>query len=233
MAALKSEGKCLYCNEMYSKSGMGRHLATHLKKLEKEKPTTKTAFHLQIPAAEMFLHLLVSESTTFGKIDAFLRQIWLDCCGHLSMFQIKGKRYNNNWDTNEYGEKMSQRIGKVFRKGLKLDYDYDFGSTTRLNIQVVNEYNINVPKGISLLSRNEPLPILCHTCNKKAAVEICSIHIYEGASMFCTTCARKHARSCSDFEDYAAMPVVNSPRMGVCGYDGGTIDQGRDGIWKA
>ena len=33
---------------------------------------------------------------------------------------------------------------------------------------------------------------------------------------------------CSDFDDYASMPVVNSPRMGVCGYEGGSIDLERD-----
>lgn len=232
MSQLKSEGKCLYCHEIYSKSGMGRHLATHLKEMEKESPYSKLAFHVQIPAAEMFLHLLISESTTLGKLDTFLRQIWLDCCGHLSMFQIKGKQYNNDWDSGQYGEKMSNKVGKVFKKGVKLDYDYDFGSTTQLQIKVVNEYKVKVPNSILLLSRNEPLPILCHTCDKKAAEEICSIHIYEGESMFCETCAKKHAKKCDDFDDYANMPVVNSPRMGVCGYDGGAIDQERDGIWK-
>lgn len=232
MAALKSMGKCVYCNELYSKSGIGRHLTTHLKKIEKENPTTKKAFHVQVPAAEMFLHLLISESTTFASFDDFLRQIWLECCGHLSAFNVKGKRYNNDWDSGEYGEKKSQKVGKVFKKGIKLEYDYDFGSTTRLEIKVVNSYKIAVPKGIALLSRNEPLPIMCQTCGKKPATEICSVHIYQGACLFCDTCAKKHAKSCDDFDDYAAMPVVNSPRMGVCAYDGGQIDQERDGIWK-
>lgn len=38
----------------------------------------------------------------------------------------------------------------------------------------------------------------------------------------------KHTEECEDFNDYAQMPVVNSPRMGECGYDGGTIDLERD-----
>ena len=232
MKKLKSEGKCIYCDQLYAGRGIGRHLATHLKTMEKEKLSTKEAFHLKIPAAEMFLHLLVSGTTTFSKLDAFLRGIWLECCGHLSSFQIKGKRYDFDWDANETGEKMSAKVATVFSKGVKLEYDYDFGSTTRLEIQVVNSYKIAVPKGILLLSRNEPLPILCHTCEKKPAKQICSICIYEGASMFCDSCAKKHEKTCSDFEDYAGMPVVNSPRMGVCGYDGGRIDTKRDGIWK-
>jgi len=27
------------------------------------------------------------------------------------------------------------------------------------------------------------------------------------------------------------MPIVNSPRMGVCGYEGGVIDIERDGVF--
>ena len=62
---------------------------------------------------------------------------------------------------------MTQKVGKVFKKGLKLEYDYDFGSTTRLEIRVIDAYKVKTTKGISLLSRNEPLPIMCHTCNNK------------------------------------------------------------------
>jgi hypothetical protein len=52
---------------------------------------------------------------------------------------------------------------------------------------------------------------------------------YEDDYLFCPKCAKKHAKECRDFEAYAAMPVVNFPRMGVCGYTGGTIDTERDG----
>jgi hypothetical protein len=49
--------------------------------------------------------------------------------------------------------------------------------------------------------------------------------------MFCEKCAKKHAEKCEDFKEYAAMPVVNSPRMGVCDYMGGCIDTERDGVF--
>jgi hypothetical protein len=232
MAELKSEGKCVFCEKMYSKRGIGRHLGTHLKSLEKEAKTTKKAYHLMVPAAEMFLHLLVDGATTFGKLDNFLREIWLECCGHLSSFEVQGKRYNNDWDSLEYGEKSNKKVGQVFRKGMKLDYKYDFGSTTYLEIKVVEEYNVKAKGGILLLSRNEPLPILCHVCEEHPAIEICAVCIYSGSCVFCEKCAKKHAKSCSDFGDNANMPIVNSPRMGVCGYDGGVIDVERDGRYR-
>lgn len=232
MEKLQSEGKCKYCNKKYKKAGIGRHLSTHLKKIEKETTAKNNAFHLYIPAAEMFLHLLVNGNTTFGDLDEFLRAIWLECCGHLSAFKVKGKHYDYDWDATDFGEKMHQKVSKVFTKGQIIEYDYDFGSTTRLTIKVVNKYKIKVSEGILLLSRNEPLPILCHNCSKKPAHEICSVHMYEGNCLFCKNCAKKHAKSCPDFEDYASLAIVNSPRMGVCGYDGGTIDLARDGVWK-
>ena len=45
-------------------------------------------------------------------------------------------------------------------------------------------------------------------------------------------CSVKHAETCEDFDDYAKMPVVNSLRIGECGYLGGVIDMERDGPYR-
>ena len=34
-----------------------------------------------------------------------------------------------------------------------------------------------------------------------------------------------------DFAEYASLPVVNSPRIGVCAYEGGIIDTERDSVF--
>lgn len=116
---------------------------------------------------------------------------------------------------------------------MKLQYQYDFGSTTELQVTVVNEYPVKADQAIVLLSRNEPLKLLCEKCGNVPAILICSVCcVYKDEGMFCAKCAKKHAKSCEDFDDYAAMPVVNSPRMGVCGYDGGRIDIERDGVFE-
>ena len=180
----------------------------------------------------MFLHLLVAETATLNDLDSYLRQIWLECCGHLSSFEVIGKKYDNDWDSGEIGEKKEQKVVHLFQKGMKIQYLYDYGSTTQLEIRVVNEYHIKTSKKIVLLSRNEPLPILCHSCGKKPAAEICTVCLYDGEAFFCKACAKKHAKTCEDFADYSGTEVVNSPRMGVCGYDGGMIDKKRDGVWK-
>ena len=127
---------------------------------------------------------------------------------------------------------MSRKAKDVFTPDLKLEYEYDFGSSTYLLITAVAQFPFKTDDDIVLLSRNEPLKLICHVCKKEPAVQICTVHDWNEASIFCPKCAKKHEKECDDFEDYAAMPIVNSPRMGVCGYDGGTIDAERDGVFK-
>jgi hypothetical protein len=126
---------------------------------------------------------------------------------------------------------MSRKTDKVFYKGLKLEYEYDFGSSTELLLTVVEEYPVKADEEIVLLSRNEPLEWLCDTCQEEPATQICTVHDWDDESLFCDKCAQKHAKKCEDFKEYTAMPVVNSPRMGVCGYTGGSIDIERDGVF--
>lgn len=125
----------------------------------------------------------------------------------------------------------SRKVKKVFYKDLKLEYEYDFGSSTELLLTVIEGYPVKADKKIVLLSRNEPLEWLCDACKKAPATQICTAHGWNEDSLFCGKCGIKHAKTCEDFEDYSAMPVVNSPRMGVCAYDGGVIDKERDGIF--
>jgi hypothetical protein len=231
---LKSEGKCVYCNQMFAKAGITKHLDKHLQDLEREQKTTETAFHVKIQVDEMFLHLLVSSGAQLVDLDEFLRAIWLECCGHMSSFKQKGKRYEIDYDDEDadFGEPMGELIANIFKEDMVLQYDYDFGSTTALEIKVLKSYYVSVKEPITLLSRNEPLPIMCGICKTQAAVKICSVHMYEEYAFYCKDCQKKHAKVCPDFKDYAAMPVVNSPRMGVCAYEGGSIDKKRDGVFK-
>jgi len=168
----------------------------------------------------------------------------LECCGHLSSFDIKKKQVGSHnrhanrldlllramdFDEDVGDEDQSIPIGEFMKKGMKIDYEYDFGSTTKLEITVMGEYQMKAPKPLFLLSRNEPLKILCTTCNKKPAEVMCRVCYDDN---FCNSCKDKHVKECSDFAEYSKMEIVNSPRMGVCGYDGGRIDKERDGAWK-
>jgi hypothetical protein len=219
---LKSEGECLYCKQMFSQKEIGKHLVKHLLEMEKTDANkeTKTYCHVEVEAGEMFLHLLVKGDATMKKIDSFLRNIWLECCGHMSEFGHKN-----------FNIAMSHKVGNVFEPRVKIFHDYDFGTTTRVFLKGLKSYNLNLKEGLILMSRNEPLKLMCSICKTKPAVNMCSTCCWEKDAYFCKSCSKKHEKVCDDFLDYSCMPVVNSPRMGECGYTGGAIDTERDGAY--
>lgn len=243
-----SIGKCIFCGKSFPKISLTRHLNNHLEEngLGVQKGYS---FHVKIEAApgwgdpRFFLNIWVDGKTSLIKIDSFLRQIWLECCGHMSAFRFPRQQQSpvnffnslakgNPMGLGEFGEIPFERKAKdIFHKDLKLEYEYDFGSTTKLKLTVLAEYETAASQPLLLLSRNEPLPLLCETCKLEPATQMCSVCIGNEDGYFCDACAKKHSKTCEDFLDYAAMPVVNSPRMGVCAYNGGTIDTERDGVF--
>jgi hypothetical protein len=220
---IKSEGKCLYCDELLSQSAIGRHLAKHLGLMEKESAgkSQSNFCHVEVEAGEMFLHLLVKGDAPMKTIDGFLRDIWLECCGHLSGFGHK-----------KFKIKMKDRVEDVFQPKVKIYHDYDYGTTTRVFLNAKKQYQLALKEQIILLSRNEPLKLMCALCEIEPAINLCSVCCYQEMAFYCKKCSKKHAKTCEDFADYAEMPVVNSPRMGECGYIGGRIDKARDGVYK-
>ena len=247
----KSEGKCLFCGETFDKAGINKHLTSHIKEISKTgKPGNSFLVKVETAkrwgATPYFLILWVNGGATLKAIDTFLRDIWLDCCGHLSAFELPRKRTSKKFGTKDIRNSflldpdsefpneiaMSKKANIVFSKGLELEYTYDFGSSTELCVTVMAEYPVKADKKIVLLSRNEPIKIMCSVCKKALATQICTVCMYQRNAEFCENCAPKHAKKCNDFDDYASMPVVNSPRMGVCGYTGGSIDTERDGVFK-
>ena len=242
---IKSEGKCLFCEKTFTKAGINRHLAKHLTDKTTEGVAGKS-FFVKVETTKRwgstpyFLSLWIDGEAKMKDMDNFLRQIWLECCGHLSAFSYPVKRGRgfgmnifNPFDMEDEDEiSMNKKVKTVLYKDLALEYEYDFGTTTKLGITVVGEYPVKADKKIVLLSRNEPLEIICSICGKAPATQICTSCSYREEAMYCDKCAKKHAKKCDDFYDYASMPVVNSPRMGECGYEGGTIDVERDGVYK-
>lgn len=220
---ISSEGKCVYCNTTFSQKDIVKHLAVHLAQMEKESAgkKNKTFCHIEVSEGLMFLHLLVNGSAKMSAIDYFLREIWLECCGHMSGFKNKNFEISKN-----------DLVANIFSPKVKVFYDYDYGDTTSLVLKAHKQYQLSLKYDIVLLSRNEPLKILCSVCKKKPAISLCTTCFYDKEAFYCKSCAAKHEETCEDFADYANMPVVNSPRMGVCGYTGGSIDVERDGHYK-
>jgi hypothetical protein len=102
-----------------------------------------------------------------------------------------------------------------FSTGDKLTHEYDFGSTTETLITVIGTIRRKLQKeAVRLLARNVPPQFKCAECGAPAEY-VCTECMYDSDNPFyCAKCSEEH-----EHEDML-MPVTNSPRMGVCGYDG-------------
>ncbi|HIR47304.1 MAG TPA: hypothetical protein IAB89_06545 [Candidatus Caccousia avicola] len=151
-----------------------------------------------------WLYLDMPLTSTLKTLDTFLREIWLECCGHMSAFYQRG----------------GVEIGKSTKlesipTGSVLFYEYDFGSTTELRITFLHP--VSRPKqrkAVRLLARNLPLPFECGQCGEAADYICCECDAMEEYPFFCEKCLASHEH------EGCALPVVNSPRMGVCAYCG-------------
>jgi len=168
-----------------------------------------------------WMHLEVSAAITLGELDRFLRDIWLECCGHLSAFEIGGVRYSSSADMDDgwlsIGKSMRVRLDKVLSPGQGCSYEYDFGSTTELRLKVVSEREVAGPwkaNQVKVIARNNAPSGSCDVCGKPAT-EICSQCMYDDKGSLCDECAKNH-----ECGEEMLLPVVNSRGAGVCGYTG-------------
>lgn len=162
-------------------------MTKHLKKCEQRKTTIEKQegkgeikiFHIMAEGRylpQYWIHFEMPANATLKDLDNFLRNIWVECCGHLSAFTIDNIRYSS-YPLKEYDER-------------------------------------SMKEKVKLLARNEPPPIKCEICGKTATY-VCSQCRYEGKGWLCDECASKH-----ECGEEMLLPVVNSPRVGMCGYTG-------------
>jgi len=187
-------GNCFMCGKTAAKTAMKNHI------LKEHNSGDEPCYLIKAEGAynkDYWLFFAISADATLTKVDKFLRDIWCECCGHLSAFRGQG------------GEIGKSRKISALSVGDKLLYEYDFGSTTEIILIIVSEISSTKQRDkVTLLARNEPLPETCETCQAPAAY----INAWEG-NLVCETCAEEE-------DEDALMPIVNSPRMGECGYDG-------------
>lgn len=215
----QSQGKCAFCGRQMTKSGLTKHLKTCPQRKEaidkanlgseKEQPL----YHLQIQdvwGGWYWLHIEMRGSATLQDLDHYLRAIWLECCGHLSQFSIGG------WSGDEID--MEKKISQVFKPDIVLTHIYDFGTSSETLVKAVD-----MRKGkpltqhpIYLMARNAPPDIPCSECEKPARwlCEECAYETDESLA-FCD----EHAEQHEHYEE-GLVEIVNSPRMGMCGYCG-------------
>lgn len=229
---LASTGKCSLCDKTFDKKEVTKHLDSCIKEKSggedsstKKKLKKGKIFHLVVEGCdqpEYWIHIAAPAQAKLTHLDGFLRDIWVECCGHLSAFNIGGVSYSSDasnadsfWlDSGDEGdESMDVTLEKVLSPQMKFLYEYDFGTTTELTLKVLSVYE-GLVGGILLLARNDPPVIMCDSCGK-VAVQICSECVFDGEGWLCDECAPKH-----ECGEEMCLPVVNSPRVGMCGYCG-------------
>ena len=231
MARQTSKGTCTFCHRELSKASMTRHLASCEQRTvmqgeneSRQKTRKSKAFHLIVEGYRLpmyWMHLEVGAGTTLATLDRFLRDTWLECCGHLSVFRIGGFNYYVEEETDAYyywdmrRKNMQVKLEEVLSPGQTCLYEYDFGSTTELLVKVISGQEVDMKgKAIQILARNSLSIIPCDMCGEPAT-SFCTQCIYEDKGCLCETCAKSH--TCGEER---LLPLVNSPRAGVCGYTG-------------
>jgi hypothetical protein len=207
-------GICGICRRRLSRAAMPGHLLSCLTALHAPS-RPMDAFHLTVECGGgedvYWMHLLVCASAPLRALDRVLRQVWLECCGHFSMFLIDGARFTvEALHPNDRG--MDVHLEEVLTPGRRFAHEYDLGSPTRLTLHVGHRIRVQMPgsAAVGLLARNEPPRFSCDGCGRPA----CAI---------CTGCDRRLCGPCSDdhaCDEALRLPVCNSPRCGVCAYTG-------------
>jgi uncharacterized protein CbrC (UPF0167 family) len=219
----QSKGTCNYCHKEMAKGGISKHLATcpvrqaAIAKAESNKKSApEQLYHLRVQDAystDFWLDLEMRGSKSLNDLDSYLREIWLECCGHLSEFSLGGFG-------NTIGKQ--RKINDVFQRTDALEHTYDFGTSSETLVKVVNvrEGNPTTPKPIALMARNVMPTVKCVRCEQQAT-HVCMECVYEDETD--GTLCDKHTENHPHDNYGEPMELFNSPRSGMCGYCGPAV----------
>lgn len=225
------KGTCKICNKKIMDGNYAEHLHECVD-TERDNVNDNNFYLLHIQDADiegywMFVGCVCS--TTLEELDVFLREKWVDCCGHMSEYtksksgKIIGMKttmdqvYQQTYPIVD--SKKSTKSAKSTKSNVMMEiepirYDYDFGSPTTLFITILQKYEKCIfDDKIFLLMENDPILFKCKKCRKRST-QICDSCIIK----LCVNCSKKH--ECPESDEAIIYDLYNSPRIGVCGYFG-------------
>lgn len=217
----QTKGACVFCGRELTRSGMAKHLKACPGRREaiqaadaRAEGAPERLYRLQVHpewGSVFWLQLEAKGSARLEDLDHYLRWIWLECCGHMSQFSFGG------WRGEEIS--MRRRIEHVLRPGDELTHIYDFGteSVTLVRVMDIREGQPLSTHPIFPMARNHMPEHACAECGEPAQWA-CQQCLYEGSGegTFCGKHAEEHLH-----DEYGEpFPLVNSPRLGLCGYTG-------------
>jgi len=211
----ETRGTCAYCGGVVTRRGVDKHLAACQKRqaaLQASNQPSETLWRLHLQGSYnhgFWLELEMRGSASLDDLDQYLRAIWLECCDHLSQFSLGG------WRGSVVD--MDRKADHVFQLEMIMRHEYDFGTPSETDIKVlgVSQGKPATQNPLSLLARNQMPEQTCQECDQKAAW-LCMECVYEhGEDVFlCDDHLENHEH------EEGPIKLVNSPRVGMCGYTG-------------
>jgi hypothetical protein len=158
-----------------------------------------------------WLVVLARHDARLGDLDQLIRDVWVECCGHLSSFLIEEVIYESDAECST--DAMDVPLSHVLTRDSTFSYDYDFGSTTSLDLKVIGETPV-APRDsqLCLIARNDRPVISCDRCGDTAEFTRDDLE-EEGPRYYC----RKCLQSVNPDHEWVDT-IANSPRNGICGY---------------
>ena len=125
--AKRTKGKCKYCGKEYTFSYMNKHLPVCEERQKKwaEETGGKKCGYFELAVypkynRDYWLYVEIKETATLKDVDQFLRDIWVECCGHLSAFKIGGVSYDvmpqNDFFWGGTRKSMNYKLKSVLKK---------------------------------------------------------------------------------------------------------------------
>lgn len=201
-------------------------------------------------APQYWLVVEANADATLWDLDDFLRDIWVECCGHLSMFRIGGMEFSAHpEDSWNEALGMNVRLRDYLQVGLEFYYLYDFGNT-ELKIRVADSRVGKCQKAASCCfhatihtttsapcARATRQPMWCSVAGTTSRSATRARAMFGDDFYFSGESDENGYDSLTDEQRKArdkrieeltednhisdgTLPVCNSPRMGVCGYEG-------------
>ncbi len=172
---MASKGKCYYCNNIYTKSGMTRHLNSCAakreiigKSLTGDLSLDQGYFALKIQdddREDYWMQILIRADATLKTLDDFLRGIWMECCGHTSCFDIGWYTFESGI-ADEASQEMDEfdrifgmdiRLSRLFSPDSEAAYTYDYKTSSRLSLKVMEYVEAATGLGVvEIMARNLP-----------------------------------------------------------------------------
>ena len=118
---------------------------------------------------------------------------------------------------------MDVAVATAAPPGTRFHHEYDFGTTTRLKLRSAAEIavptefavdNAEGAGGICLLARNDAPEVLCDLCGSPAT------YLQQILNDFGIMSAGVCDVYASRLDEDELLPIINSPRSGLCGYTG-------------